>query len=386
MIDLVDLIAKFRKRYDKNPRLFRAPGRVNLIGEHTDYNDGFVLPMAIHQGTVAAIAARPDRMLQIWSLNFEDSISINLDQVGKGNSRKWGDYAEGIASSLMSRGISLTGADIALKSDVSIGGGLSSSAALEMALGIALVSVSDQAIDPLSLALAGQEAEHKHVGIHCGIMDQFASVHAVKDHAVLLDCRSLTANLIPLNLGNYQIIVCDSRVRHSLASSEYNKRCRDCEKGVKKLGEVLPGIKALRDISLSELEDNRSLLSESIYRRCRHVVSENERTQQAAEALIAGDVALMGQLMSVSHQSLRTDYEVSCRELDLLVDSALAQPGGLGARMTGGGFGGCTVNLVERREVSSFKKNVSGEYQARTKIAPEIFAAESGDGAGEIHL
>jgi galactokinase len=386
MVDLVDLVAKFRNRYDRNPRLFRAPGRVNLIGEHTDYNDGFVLPMAIHQGTVVAIAARPDRMLQTWSLNFDDRIDIHLDRISQGNHGKWSDYVEGIASALINRGIALSGADIALKSDVSIGGGLSSSAALEMALGVALVSISNQTIDKLSLALAGQAAEHIHVGIHCGIMDQFTSVHAIKDHAVLLDCRSLTAKSIPLHLHNYQIVICDSRVRHTLATSEYNRRRSDCENGVKLLSAVLPEIRALRDVTLSELETHRSLLPESIFRRCRHVISENERVLQAAEALTTGDVIQMGKLMSSSHQSLRKDYEVSCRELDLLADIAQSQPGVLGARMTGGGFGGCTVNLVERNKIASFRENVSRDYQTKTKIAPEIFVAESGEGACEIFL
>ena len=310
------------------PRIFYAPGRVNLIGEHTDYNDGFVLPMAIHQGTAAAIAPRSDRKLRVRSLNLNATIELNLDKLGPGRQGGWQDYVEGICRRYYGPGrIALKGADILIQSDVSIGGGLSSSAALEMALGSALVALSNGFIDKFSLALAGQEAEHQHVGIQCGIMDQFTSVHAIRNHALLLDCRSLQAKQIPLNLGKYQIVICDSRIHHSLAASEYNLRRSDCESGVHSLSANLPAIRALRDVTLDQLEANRSNLSETVFRRCRHVVSENARTLQAAEALIACDIAAMGRLMNASHQSLRDDYEVSCPELDLLVESAQAQAG-----------------------------------------------------------
>jgi galactokinase len=386
MIDISDLVFNFQQRYGNKPRIFRAPGRVNLIGEHTDYNDGYVLPMAIDQGTFVAIARRADRKLRVWSLNLKESIELDLDRLGFGHRGTWLDYVEGIASALISRGAFLSGADIALKSDVSIGGGLSSSAALEVALAFALISISGSRIGKLAIALAGQTAEHMHVGIQCGIMDQFASVHALKGHAILLDCRSLEAKNIPLRLHEHQIVICDSRVRHTLASSEYNRRRQDCELGVKLLSEVLPGIHALRDVTLAELEANRSVMPEPVLRRCRHVISENERTLKAADALAHGDLDAMGRLMYASHRSLRDDYEVSCRELDLLVQSALAHPGVLGARMTGGGFGGCTVNLVERRRISTFRETVSREYQSETHITPDIFGAEASQGAEEITL
>ncbi len=384
MINVPELAAAFRKRYGTEPRVFRAPGRVNLIGEHTDYNDGFVLPMAIDRETVVAIAARPDRILRLWSLNLDDSQELDLNKLGPGRRGNWIDYAEGIASALAGRGLILGGADIALKSDVGIGSGLSSSAALEIALGTALSALSGNPIDKLSLALAGQAAEHLHVGIQCGIMDQFTSVNAAQGHAILLDCRSLKAKQIPLHLGEYEIVVCDSRVHHTLASSEYNQRRRDCGFGVQLLSSVLPGIRALRDVTLEQLEANRSLLSETVFRRCRHVIGENERTLQAAEALSSGNATEMGRLMSASHRSLRDDYQVSCGELDILVESAEAQSGVLGARMTGGGFGGCTVNLVKRDSFDSFRAKVSREYQVKTGITPEIFAAHASAGAGEI--
>ncbi len=384
MIDVPDLVAAFQERYGTMPRIFRAPGRVNLIGEHTDYNDGFVLPMAIDRETAVAIAERGDRRLRIWSLNLDDTRELDLNQIGPGHHGSWIDYVEGIASALAGRGMTLRGADIALKSDVGIGSGLSSSAALEISLGMALVALTDGSIDSLSLALAGQTAEHVHVGIQCGIMDQFTSVHALEHHAILLDCRTLHAKQIPLNLDEHEIVVCDSKVRHALASSEYNQRRRDCQSGVKLLGAVLPGIRALRDVTAGELESHRSILPETVFRRCRHVIGENARTLKAAEALSSGDVAGMGRLMSASHRSLREDYQVSCNELDILVESAQAQPGVLGARMTGGGFGGCTVSLVERSNFESFRENISREYLEKTGVAPEIFAVRASPGACQI--
>jgi len=384
MIDASVLAAKFRQQYGCEPRLFHAPGRVNLIGEHTDYNDGFVLPMAIHQGTTVAIAARSDRILRARSLNLDEAAELDLATLGPGRSGTWRDYVEGVAAALLARGAALKGADILLQSDVPIGGGLSSSAALEMSLGLALLTVSGSALDKRSLALAGQAAEHRHVGIQCGIMDQYTSAFAVKDHAVLLDCRSLESTSIPLRLQDCQIVVCDTRVRHALASSEYNLRRKDCEAGVKLLGASLPGIRALRDVTLPQLDSSRRLLPSTVFQRCRHVVSENERTLKAAKALAEGDVMEMGKLMSASHRSLKDDYQVSCRELDLLVEIAGNHPGVLGSRMTGGGFGGCTVNLVKRSHVFQFSQNVSREYQDRTGIAPAVFDAESADGAREI--
>jgi galactokinase len=384
MIDARNLAAAFRDRYQTQPRLFRAPGRVNLIGEHTDYNEGFVLPMAIDRETVVAIAPRVDRVLRVWSINLDDSQELNLDKPGPGRRGSWTDYVEGIAAALVDRGLTLSGADIALMSDVGIGSGLSSSAALEISLGTALIATAGRSIDGLSLALAGQTAEHRHVGILCGIMDQFTSVHAFKSHAILLDCRSLEAKQIPLRLGEYQVVICDSRVRHALASSEYNRRRHDCRSGVQSLRAVLPGIRALRDVTPDQLQEHRSLLPETIFRRCRHVITENDRTVLAADALSAEDVVKVGRLMLESHRSLKGDYEVSCSELDILVESAIAQPGVLGARMTGGGFGGCTVNLVPKNSLESFRANVSRDYQSKTQVTPDIFPVHASAGAEEI--
>ena len=379
-----ELTISFLKRYGRNPTLFYAPGRVNLIGEHTDYNDGYVLPIAIDQGTTVAVAKRSDTILNVWSINLDDSCELNLDSLGTGRSGTWKDYIEGVAAALGVRGVKVSGADIAIKSDVPLGGGLSSSAALEMSLGKALLSISNARMKDIDLALTGQEAEHIHVGINSGIMDQYTSIHARRDHALLLDCRSLESTQVPLKLNDYIIVVCNSRVRHSLASSEYNQRRSDCKRGVELLKTVLPEVHSLRDISILDFESNRSLLPDTIARRCRHVLYENERTLKAVQALSSGDITEMGALMSESHRSLREDYEVSCDELDWLVESALHQPGVAGARMTGGGFGGCTVNLVHRTGFDSFRENVSRKYFARTNLNPELFLVHPCEGARQI--
>jgi galactokinase len=385
MIDIPLLLDSFRKKFDRKARLFRAPGRVNLIGEHTDYNDGFVLPMAIDQQTIVAIAPRSDKKLRVWSLNLDQEIELLLDDLGTGRSRHWSDYVAGTAAALKSSGVALNGADIAIQSDIALGGGLSSSAALEMSLAKALLSISASTLDNLSLALAGQTAEHIHVGINSGIMDQFASVNGLAGHALLLDCRSLEAERIPLNLQGCGVVVCNSNVKHSLASSEYNHRRQACENGVALLSSVLPGIKALRDITLEDLEKHQSMLSEAVFQCCRHVVAENARTLKAAEALKSGNTEEMGRLMSLSHQSLRDDYKVSCKELDILVESAESQPGVFGSRLTGGGFGGCTVNLVKQDCIDKFKINVRRLYQTAAGLDPEIFVVTAADGASEIN-
>jgi galactokinase len=384
MIDLDLLTRKFRALYGGEPRLFRAPGRVNLIGEHTDYNDGFVLPMTINYGTVVAAGLRADRRVRVHSLNFNESGEFDLDTPGALKRGIWLDYVEGVARALMRRGLKLAGADLALTSDITIGGGLSSSAALEMSVGIALLGISRNELDRVSLALVGQEAEHTHVGMKCGIMDQFIAALGKAGHALLIDCRALQGTLIPLQTRDMTVVVCDTRVKHALASSEYNNRRAECEQGVTILREALPGIRALRDVSWDQFSRLEDRLPEVVRHRCRHVVSENERTLRAARALQAGNAEEMGRLMVESHKSLREDYEVSCRELDILVDCARSVPGVAGARMTGGGFGGCTVNLVHRQSIEPFREMVTRDYARQAGREPLILPVESSNSAAEI--
>jgi galactokinase len=385
MIDGILVLNSFRERFGaERPRLFRAPGRINLIGEHTDYNDGFVLPMAIDREVVVAARANGSRKVRVHSLNAGEFAEFDLDNPGEKLRGIWLDYVEGVAQVLKSRGESLNGADMLLLSDVPSGAGLSSSAALEVATGVALLSVSGAEVDKIGLALAGQEAEHVYVGTKCGIMDQLVAACGRKGHALLIDCRSLEITHIPLNTSSTVIVICDTRVKHELSSSEYNTRRAECERGVEILRQALPGIRALRDVSPDDFRAHEELLPEPIRSRCRHVVMENERTLHAAHALKEGDFDEVGRLMRASHESLRDDYEVSCRELDVLADAANSVEGVYGARMTGAGFGGCTVNLVRREALARFQDEVATRYYEGTGKKPIIYVSEAAEGAGEI--
>ncbi|HVF28902.1 MAG TPA: galactokinase [Pyrinomonadaceae bacterium] len=383
MIDRDALRRSFRERYDSEPRLFRAPGRVNLIGEHTDYNEGFVLPMAIDRETVVAGSVRTDRRVRVYSLNLDEASEFDLDQPGEKRRGIWLDYVEGIARVLESRGVTLRGADLVVSSDVPAGAGLSSSAALEVSAGLALSSLADREVGKVALALAGQQAEHVYVGTMCGVMDQFVAALGREGHALLIDCRTLEATPVPLDTSRVAVVICDTNVKHELSSSEYNVRRAECERGVELLRAANPGIRALRDVSIAEFARFETLLPEPIKRRCRHVVTENERTLAAARALNEGDLEDMGRMMYDSHRSLRDDYEVSCRELDVLVEIA-GNLGTVGARMTGGGFGGSTVNLVRRAVLDEFQSTVAREYTRATKRSPTIYISEAGEGAKEV--
>jgi galactokinase len=384
LIETQPLLDSFRRLYGREARLYAAPGRVNLIGEHTDYNDGFVFPMAIDRATVVAGAHRADRHVRVHSLNFNESAEFDLDVDGKGLRGLWLDYVEGVARELEKRGARLRGADLIIASNVPVGAGLSSSAALEVSTGYALLSLSEVEIEAKQLALSAQAAEHNYVGTKCGIMDQFIAVMGRQGHALLIDCRSLETKQIPLDTSEEVIVICDTRVKHELASSEYNKRRAECERGLEILKEWLPEVRALRDVSVEEFEQYEARLPEPVRRRCRHIVTENERTLSAAEALRDGEMEEMGRLMYLSHESLRDDYEVSCAELDLMVEIASRVRGVKGARMTGGGFGGCTVNLVARESLNEFQKTVASEYKRQTELEPFIYVAEASDGAKEI--
>ena len=375
----------FGERYGREARLFRAPGRVNLIGEHTDYNEGFVLPMAIDLETIVAAAPRQDRSVRVYSLNLNEATEFDLGSRGEKRRGNWVDYVEGVARSLDgSDGVRLAGADMMIQSLVPLGAGLSSSASLEISVGLALASLSGTEVDRVRLALAGQRAEHEYVGTMCGIMDQFTAAMAREGHALLIDCRTLEATHIPFDMSEVVVAICDTNVKHELSTSEYNRRREECEQGVEALRAALPSIRALRDVGVDEFERHAHLLPETIRRRCRHVVTENARTLAAAEALRRGDLAEMGRLMNLSHLSLRDNYEVSCAELDALVDIAHSLNGVMGARMTGGGFGGSTVSLVRRGALDEFNQVVAEEYARRTGISTNILLSEAGEGAGEV--
>jgi galactokinase len=383
-MDIDKLEDEFTKRFNAPPRLFRAPGRVNLIGEHTDYNDGFVMPFAIDRDTVVAARRRDDRVVAAVAFDMDESVTVDLEAEPKKQRHSWIDYVEGTARSLEEKFGQIAGADILISSDVPIGSGLSSSAALETSVGFALLSVSGIEIDREKLAFCSQKAEHEYAGIRSGIMDQFASVFCRKGNAMLLDCRSLERTHIPFEAPDVVNVVCDTNVKHKLASSEYNKRREECEEGVRILGEHIQGIRALRDVSVDQLEQYKSELPEVVYRRCRHVITENDRTLRAAELFKQHDLEQAGKLMFESHRSLRDDYQVSCAELDELVEIASSVDGVYGARMTGGGFGGCTVNLVERIAYDRFAEQARSLYKQKFNCEPEIYTFHAAEGASEI--
>jgi galactokinase len=371
--------ARFQEIFGCNPRIFRAPGRVNVIGEHTDYNDGFVMPAALEFYTWIAAGKRGDRVIEAYSDHFDEKISLSLDRLDGPPRKHWSDFIRGVAAALQNAGYALAGANLVIHGEVPLGAGLSSSASLEVATALALSSLPRIDLPRLELVKLCQKAEHEFVGTRCGIMDQFVAVHGAAGHALMLDCRSLEYELLPLP-HDLRLVVCNSMVRHELASGEYNRRRLDCEAGVKLLQPHLPGIRALRDVSVADIEAWEHLLPAAVYRRCRHVVTENQRVLEAAKALRSGDARRFGVLMYQSHASLRDDYEVSCRELDLLVGLASSTQGVHGARMTGGGFGGCTVNLLRADARDSFREYMSRAYQEATGIVPEIYVCEPGQG------
>jgi galactokinase len=347
--------------------MFRAPGRVNLIGEHTDYNDGFVMPAAIEFATYVEVTGRADRKLVAHSENYSETCEFDLDESDAQARGHWSDYVRGVAVTLERAGHRLNGANLRIRSDVPIGAGLSSSAALEVATALALLR--DAPMERIALAQLCQRAENEFVGVRCGIMDQFSACHARAGQALLLDCRTLEYRFAALPPG-VKLVIANTMVRHSLASGEYNRRRAECEEGAAYFG------RSLRDVTMAELQRAGRGLSEVVFRRCRHVITENARAVAAASALGHADLRAFGRLMDQSHRSLRDDYEVSCAELDGLVESAAGLPGVYGSRMTGGGFGGCTVSLVQEEYVEAFRKAVGG-------IA-EVYVSGAAEGAGEL--
>jgi galactokinase len=380
----------------------RAPGRVNLIGEHTDYNAGYVMPVAIALYTYAAVRARSDGRLRVHSTNFDETVELEITaepgRVDPGMAQHWSDYVWGVAHCLLAHGGALPGADLLIHGEVPLGAGLSSSAALEMAAALALMQSAGRSLEPLALATLCQRAENESVGSRCGIMDPFTAAFGREGYALCLDCRSLAYRTIPLEAPiapdvhrppgsageSARLVICNTMVRHQLAAGEYNKRREECERGVAALARLMPRVQSLRDVTLDELVGARTRLEEVIFRRCRHVVTENARVVSAATALESRDFPRFGQLMRESHSSLCQDYEVSCAELDLMVRLALECDSVYGARMTGGGFGGCTVNLVREDAVERFGLFVAERYSRATGRRPEIYVCESADGASRL--
>ena len=376
-----ELITDFRERFGGDPEVFSAPGRVNLIGEHTDYNEGFVLPFAIQHRTYAACSPREDRTVSIYTRTLDKSADFSLDDAPREKEKEWSMYIRGMAAMLEKRGLKLRGADIVIDSDIPFGAGLSSSAALEVGAGLALWSLSGAEPDLREIAYAGQEVENEVIGVRSGLMDQLTSAFGRRDNALLIDCRTNSVEYIPLEIGDLMLAICDTKVKHELAASAYNRRREECEQGVDLLAGHLGEIRSLRDVSVADFEAHEDALPDPVRRRCRHVVTENERVLAAVEAIRTRNFSEAGRLMYLSHESLRDDYEVSSPELDILVDAALRLPGVLGARMTGGGFGGCTINLIETSYYPEFRKMIASIFKKRVGHLPAISGVEPSDGA-----
>lgn len=375
-----DIISAYSRQFDAMPDiLVSAPGRVNLIGEHTDYNDGFVLPMAIDKRIAIGGSGREDQHVRVYSLNFETAEEFSLDSLVKQNS--WTDYLKGVVAELLKAGYSLKGFDAVIGGNVPRGAGLSSSAAIEVATAFFLAQLHSIEMPPEQMAKLCQRAENHFVGVNCGIMDQFISRLGTQDHALFVDCRDLSYQQIPFQIEEHTVVICNSNVKRKLVDSAYNERRSQCEKGVRLLRTRLPDIAALRDVSSDQLEEHAELLPPLVYQRCRHIITENERVMEAVKVLQAGDLEHFGELLNQSHDSLRDDYEVSCRELDMLVEIARDIDGTLGSRMTGAGFGGCTVSLVSTSALEQFRTRILADYAKRTGVQADIYTSTARDGA-----
>jgi galactokinase len=356
---------------------------VNIIGEHTDYNEGFVLPAAIDKAAYAAVGKREDDVIQLYSIAFKESFKTTVPTV-QPSKVEWANYILGVVDQFLKNGFSVGGFNMVIHGDVPIGAGLSSSAAVECATGFALMQLNDHSIDKRQLAKMAQLAEHTFAGVNCGIMDMFASIFGKKDHLIKLDCRSLDFEFVPIAMRGVRILLLNTNVKHSLASTEYNTRRAQCEAGVALVRKHHPQINSLRDVTLEMLDAHVRKEDEEVYRRCKYVVEENQRLLTGCEALINGDVAAMGRKMFQSHDGLSKDYEVSCKELDYLVEQVRGNENVLGARMMGGGFGGCTINLVKEQAIEPLVENIKKKYERDMGLELTAYVAEIEDGTGMI--
>jgi galactokinase len=392
-----ELASQLTERFgpsDRGSLAVQAPGRVNLIGEHTDYNDGFVLPMAIDRHTTIVCRRRDDQTVRLRSVLANEGTEFSIATTVSKDGPKWSQYARGIAEALRARGLLAHGIDAVVDSTVPLGGGLSSSASFENAVGLALLTANGKELDLQELALASQWAEHHYAGMPCGIMDQFISAMGRKGHALLLDCRDRSTTQIPFDDPALRVVIANSNVKHELVQGEYAQRRKQCEMAVAGLQKRYPEIRSLRDATMEMLDACRGALESVVYRRGRHVIGEIARTTAFAERLRNRDYAACGKLMYESHDSLRDDYEVSCRELDLLVEIASASAGVHGARMTGGGFGGCIVALTTAAGAVELERRIGEQYPKKSGRQATVFSTvpsqgahvvkEAGRGAGTV--
>lgn len=365
---LKKLTAVFKEKFADEPAVFRSPGRINILGEHTDYNEGFVLPAAINKNIYVAISKRTDKQINLFACDFNESYSTDIENVTQ-TSIQWPNYVLGVVDQLQKNGHNIGGFNLVIDGDIPIGAGLSSSAAVECAVIFALNKIFELGLSRMQMVPLAQKAEHVFAGVNCGIMDQFASMFGKKDHAIKLDCRSLQYEYVPLDLNGYNIVLFNTNVKHNLASSEYNTRRKQCEEGVSIIAQDYPGINSLRDVNMTMLNDYVEPVDPLIYKRCKFVIQENERLISACEDLKKGNIEALGARMYQTHHGLRFDYEVSCKELDFLVDHVKTNDAVAGARMIGGGFGGCTINLVKAEAVDKLVKDISTDYSKAMNLS-----------------
>ena len=374
--------AAFKEKFNEEPNLYYSPGRINLIGEHIDYNDGFVLPGAIDKGIFFAIALNNSDKINCYSIDFNESISIPLSEVKKMDS--WKNYVLGIVNEFQKLKLPVKGFNCVFGGNIPIGGGMSSSAALEGGISFSLNELCDFKMSRKELALLGQRAEHGFPAVNCGIMDQYANMMGKEETVLLLDCRNVTHEDIPLHINGYEIILINTKVHHSLAGSEYNQRRKECEKGLSILKREL-NINSFRDIhDISEMLPFKNEMGEKVFDRCTFVVEEIHRTKKAGELLKANDILGFGKLMFQTHDGLKDLYEVSCKELDFLVDKARENNDVIGSRLMGGGFGGCTINIVKEEGVPAFVEKILKDYKDEFNIDAENYKVKVVNGTGNI--
>ncbi len=377
-----NLIKQYKAIYKKAPtHIIRAPGRINLIGEHTDYNGGFVLPIAIDSYTNMLVSKNDDKKVRLYDLKYNENDEFHLDNIKPLKQKKWSNYQCGIAKVLLDAGYKIGGLDILIFSEVPEGAGLSSSASIEIATLLSFKELYDLEIKPLEMIKLARKAENNFVGVECGIMDQFASLLSKEGNALFIDCRSLKYKYVTLSFMGYSFFVCNSMVKRELVESSYNKRRKDCKYALRAFHKILPRIGALRDISIEDFMKYGGLLSKKSRRRVEHIVYENERVKQAVEVLKNRNAKAFGELMYQSHLSLKELYEVSTEELDLLVEIGKDEPGVLGARLTGAGFGGCVIYLVKDSCVEKLKEKILDVYSKKTGLVPQFYEVVPSKGA-----
>ena len=369
----------FKERFHRDPLVVGAPGRVNLIGEHTDYNEGYVLPGAVDKKIYVAIAPNGTDIVNVFANQFAETWSFNINNIKP--HQGWMNYVLGVSHHIQKAGKSIQGVDLIIDGDIPVGAGMSSSAALCSAYGFALNELFRLGYSRMELAFIGQKTEHTFVGVQCGIMDQFASLHGKKGHVMKLDCRSLEYEYIPFEFPGHRIVLVNSMVSHSLAASEYNVRRKQCEEGVSILKKHYSSIHSVRDVTIGQLQAHQNELTSVVYDRCFYVLSEKERLLAGCDALQNGNLTAFGNLMYATHEGLSRKYEVSCSELDFLVATARTIEGVMGARMMGGGFGGCTINIVQADKTESFANQVQEAYKNMFAVVPEVYVMQIEDGA-----